>query len=524
MWRLTHGGWNRGAREPQPEGRVPGRSSFCSLRSMDRAGIFAYPRQDALAGIVVFLVALPLCLGIAVASGVPPVSGLVAGIVGGIAIPLISRSPLSVSGPAAGLIAIVLFEIERLGGVNAFMTAVALAGVMQIALGLLRTGKFSALVPGSVVKGMLAAIGITITLKQVPVVFGATGSIASIPDSMHRGATLIGLASLAVLLVWKHTPLVRLPMVPSALVVVVAASLGAGLLPEAWRLGADQFVNVPTGGFDGLRSALPLPDWSVLGSSGVWIAAATIAVVASIETLLSCQAVDRLDPLKRRTPPDRELVAQGVGNAISGALGGLPVTAVIVRSGANVAAGARERLSAIVHALLLLICVLALPDVLNHIPQACLAAVLVQVGLNLAKPSLFIEQRRLGMDQLVPFLVTIVAVLATDLLKGVVVGIVVGVVVALRKAATSSIERTDHPDGSITLRLRRDGTFIMKPALVDAFAAIPARARVTFDANGEPIDQDVREAIAGFVDDAPNRGISVSLVGVDLTGVTTGGH
>jgi MFS superfamily sulfate permease-like transporter len=306
--------------------------------------------------------------------------------------------------------------------------------------------------------------------------------------------------------------------------VVVAASLGAVLLPEEWRLGADQFVSVPTGGFDGLRSALPLPDWSVLGSSGVWIAAATIAVVASIETLLSCQAVDRLDPLKRRTPPDRELVAQGVGNAISGALGGLPVTAVIVRSGANVAAGARERLSAIVHALLLLICVLALPDVLNHIPQACLAAVLVQVGLNLAKPSLFIEQRRLGMDQLVPFLVTIVAVLATDLLKGVVVGIVVGVVVALRKAATSSIERTDHPDGSITLRLRRDGTFIMKPALVDAFAAIPARARVTFDANGEPIDQDVREAIAGFVDDAPNRGISVSLVGVDLTGVTTGGH
>lgn len=492
---------------------------------MDRHGLFAYPRQDTLAGIVVFLVALPLCLGIAVACGVPPVSGLVAGIVGGIAIPLISRSPLSVSGPAAGLIAIVLFEIERLGGVNAFMTAVALAGILQIALGLLRTGKFSALVPGSVVKGMLAAIGITITLKQLPVVVGSDGGLDSIPGSMHAGATAIGVGSLAVLFAWKHTPLARLALVPPALVVVVAASIAASMLDGGgWSLSEAQFVQVPTGGFEGLRAALPLPDWSVVGSSGVWVAAATIAVVASIETLLSCQAVDRLDPLKRRTPPDRELVAQGVGNAISGALGGLPITAVIVRSGANVAAGARERLSAIVHALLLLGCVLALPGVLNHIPQACLAAVLVQVGLNLAKPSLFNEQRRLGMDQLVPFLVTIGAVLATDLLKGVVVGIVVGVVVALRKTAKASIERTDHPDGSITLRLRRDGTFIMKPALVEAFARVPSGARVTFDADGEPVDQDVREAIAGFVEDAPNRGITVSVVGVDLAGVTVGGH
>ncbi len=492
---------------------------------MHRTGLFAYPRQDALAGIVVFLVALPLCLGIAVACGVPPVSGLVAGIVGGIAIPLISRSPLSVSGPAAGLIAIVLFEIERLGGINAFMTAVALAGAMQVALGLLRTGKFSALVPGSVVKGMLAAIGITITLKQLPVVFGASGGLGSIPGSMHTGATVIGLASLAILMGWKHTPLARLALVPPALVVVVAASLAATMLAgDGWRLGAEHFVNVPTGGFDGLRSALPLPDWSVLGTSAVWIAAATIAVVASIETLLSCQAVDRLDPLKRRTPPDRELVAQGVGNAISGALGGLPVTAVIVRSGANVAAGARERLSAIVHALLLLGCVLFLPHLLNHIPQACLAAVLVQVGLNLAKPSLFVEQRRLGIDQLLPFLITIAAVLATDLLKGVIVGIVVGVIVALRKQAKASVERIDHADGSITLRLCRDGTFIIKPALVEAFAKVPDGARLTFDAHGEPVDQDVREAIAGFVEDAPNRRITVSVVGVDLAGVSASGH
>ncbi len=491
---------------------------------MVRTGIFAYPRQDFLAGIVVFLVALPLCLGIAVASGVSPVSGLVAGIIGGIAIPLISRSPLSVSGPAAGLIAIVLFEIQRLEGINAFMTAVALAGAMQVAFGLLRLGKFSALVPGSVVKAMLAAIGITITLKQLPVLFGAAGGLASIAGTLHPGATVIGVASLAVLLGWKHTPLARFALVPPALVVVVGASAVSLMLKgEGWALKTSQLVNVPTGGFDGLRAALPHPDWSVLGSSAVWIAAATIAVVASIETLLSCQAVDRLDPLKRRTPLERELVAQGVGNLLSGVCGGLPITSVIVRSGANVAAGGRERLSAILHSMLLLGCVLLLPDVLNHIPQACLAAVLVQVGLNLAKPSLLAEQRRLGLDQLVPFLVTVSAVLATDLLKGVVIGVVVGVLVALRKTAKTCLERTTQPDGSIFLRLRRDGTFIIKPTLVEAFDKIPSGARVIFDASGEPIDQDVREAIAGFVEDALHRDIQVSLVGVDLAGATAGG-
>jgi len=493
---------------------------------MTRSGIFAYPKQDSLAGVVVFLVALPLCLGIAVASGVSPVSGLVAGIVGGIAIPPISRSPLSVSGPAAGLIAIVLFEIERLGGVNSFLTAVVLAGAMQVAFGLLRLGKFSALVPGSVVKAMLAAIGITITLKQLPVLFGATGGIVSIAGTMHPGATLLGVASLAVLLGWKHTPLARFALVPPALVVVVAASVGSLMLKgEGWTLSAGQLVNVPAGGFEGLRAALPHPDWSVLGSSAVWIAATTIAVVASIETLLSCQAVDRLDPLKRRTPLERELEAQGLGNLLSGLCGGLPVTTVIVRSGANAAAGGRERLSAIVHGLLLLGCVLLLPNVLNHIPQACLAAVLIQVGLNLAKPSLLAEQRRLGSDQLVPFLVTICAVLATDLLKGVVIGVLVGVIVAVRKTVKTCIERTDQPDGSILLRLRRDGTFLIKPTLVEMFDNIPSGARVAFDVSGEPVDQDVREAIAGFVEDALNRDIRVSLVGMDLAGVSAGvGH
>jgi len=488
--------------------------------------MFSYPKADAIAGLVVFLVAVPLCLGIAIACGVPPVSGLVAGIIGGLVVPFISQSPLSVTGPAAGLTSIVLAEVSRLGSLELFLTATILAGALQVGLGVLKSGRFAALVPSAVIKGMLAAIGITIIMKQLPVAVGSAGGLGTLVSGHRPGAALIALLSLTVLYGWKKTPLGRYALLSPALVVVVVASMVAAALAGSplWALTEAHYVAIPLGGATALWDALPRPDWGGLTSPAVWTAAATVAIVASIETLLSLQAVDRLDPLKRYSPPDRELLAQGAANAASGFLGGLPVTAVIVRSGANVAAGARERMSAIVHALLLLGCVLFLPHVLNHIPQACLAAVLVQVGLNLAKPSLFAEQRRLGLDQLVPFLITIAAVLATDLLKGVIVGIVVGVVVALRKQAKASVERIDHADGSITLRLRRDGTFIIKPALVEAFAKVPEGARVTFDAHGEPVDQDVREAVAGFVEDAPNRGITVSVVGVDLAGVGTGGH
>lgn len=491
---------------------------------MQPAGILAHPREDTLAGIVVFLVALPLCVGIAAACGVPPVSGLVAGIVGGMVVPLFSRSPLSVSGPAAGMVAIVLLETTRLGGMRAFLVAVVLAGVLQMAMGVLRTGKYAALVPSSVVKGMLAAIGITIVVKELPALVGAQGGVGSMLAQWHPGAAAIGLGSLVLLRVWHRLPFGRSRLLPPALAIVVLGGLAGWLLEGArWGLGPAQLVHVPVGGFDGLHAELSSPDWSVLQSPPVWGAAATIAVVASIETLLSCQAVDRLDPLRRRTPPDRELIAQGIGNAATGLLGGLPITSVIVRGGANAAAGARGRLSAIVHGFLLLGFVVFFPETLNHIPQACLAAVLIQVGLGLAHPTLFIEKSKRGLDQLAVFVATIAGVLATDMLIGVLIGVGVAIAVAVRRATKASIERIDHGDGSVTLRLRR-ATFLVKPALLEALARVPAGSTVTIDTSGEHVDHDVREALGVFLFEAPNRDITVRLVGIELAGVAASAH
>jgi MFS superfamily sulfate permease-like transporter len=497
--------------------------------------MFAYPKEDAVAGVVVFLVALPLCLGIAVACGVPPVSGLVAGVVGGIVVPFLSRSPLSVTGPAAGLTSIVLMEVERLGGLPPFLTAVVIAGVLQAGMGLAKAGRFATLVPGAVIQGMLAAIGATIVLKQLPTAFGVYGGTASIPGSpgladipanIHLGATLLTAISLVVLFGWKHTPMARFRLVPPALIVVVLSTV-LGLVfrdVPALALAQNHYVRVPLGGPAGLAAAIPRPDFSLLGSSEVWIAALTLAVVASIESLLSVQAVDRLDPLRRQSPPDRELVAQGVGNAVSGLLGGLPVTSVIVRSSANVAAGGRERLAAVFHGVLLGVAVLVAGSLLNQIPLACLAAVLLQVGFNLCKPATFAAQAKLGRVQFLPFLATIGAVLATDLLKGVIVGIAIGVIFVLHQNAQGAVVREDEPDGTARIRFRRDGTFLVKPALVTVLGAVTEGTRVVIDGRGEYLDHDVKEAIAGFLADAPSRGIHARVEGVELAGVGAGGH
>lgn len=483
--------------------------------------MFAYPKNDLVAGLVVFLVALPLCLGIAIASGVPPLSGLVAGVVGGLVIPLISRSPLSVSGPAAGLTSIVVAEVHHLG-LPAFLAAVVLAGAMQIAFGVLRTGRFSNLVPSAVIKGMLAAIGATIILKQIPTAAGVK-ALGQLGDA-HLGSTIIAAVSVAVLFAWRASPLGRIQWLPPALIVVglgtAMAAAFAGV--PSLALAPAQFVSVPEGGIGELVAALPRPDLGSLASEATWIAAITIAIVASLETLLSVQAVDRLDPLHRKSPPDRELVAQGVGNLVSGLLGGLPMTAVIVRSGANVAAGGRERLSAVVHALLLLVAVLGLGPLLNQIPLACLAAVLIQVGLGLCRPALFREQWRLGFDQFAPFAITVAAILYEDLLIGVSIGVVVGVLFVLRQNARGSVQASVDA-GRHLVRLRRDGTFVTKPAIQAALDAVPERGHVVFDATGEYVDHDVKELLATFAMDAERRGIRLELVGIDLGGVAGGG-
>ena len=486
--------------------------------------LFGYPKDDAVAGVVVFLVALPLCLGIAVACGVPPVSGLVSGIVGGLVVPFISRSPLSVTGPAAGLTSIVLAEVVHLGGLPEFLTAVMLAGLLQAGFGLLRAGRYAALVPSAVIKGMLAAIGITIVWKQLPVAFGATGGLMDIATQLHPGSALIAAVSLAVLYGWRLTPLARVKLLSPALVVVALASLVAAALDGgALALGPTQFVSVPLGGLDALWAALPRPHLAAALHPATWVTASTIAVVASIETLLSLQAVDRLDPLRRHSPPDRELLAQGAANVVAGFVGGLPVTAVIVRSGANVAAGGRERLSALVHGMLLLVAVVAFGTLLNRIPLAALAAVLVQVGLNLCKPALFSTQAKLGVTQLLPFALTIVSVLAFDLLKGVVVGVVIGIGFVLYENSRRAVLAEKDAKGVWRLRFRRDGTFVSKPGIVDVLDDVDDGEAVVIDGGGQYVDHDVKEVLANFVADAAHRRISVSIVGIDMTHAQAGG-
>ena len=489
---------------------------------MHKASIFAAPQKDLIAGIVVFLVALPLCLGIAVACGVPPISGLIAGAIGGLVVPLISRAPLSVSGPAAGLTSIVLLEVGRIG-LNQFLAAVVFAGVIQFVFGAVRAGRFSALVPSPVIKGMLAAIGITIVYKQLPVAFGFDGKVSEIPARMEMGSALLAALSLFILYGWKHTPLAKFRFLSPALVVVVLTSVLAASGIGLFSVSDAGLVNVPLGGISGLLSALPRPDFAGISSADFWVAAATVAVVASIETLLSIQAVDRLDPLRRHSPPDRELLAQGVANTLSGLAGGLPVTSVIVRSGANVAAGGVERLSALFHGVLLLTSVLVAGPLLNKIPLAGLAAVLIQVGLNLCRPSMFLGQFRLGISQLLPFLATITAVLALDLLKGVIVGMILGVVFVLQQNVRDAVVKDILDDGVVRLKFRRDATFLTKPALMSYLDELDDGARVVIDATGEFVDHDVKEALATFLLDAPHRRLQVSVVGLDLAGVGAGG-
>ena len=353
--------------------------------------------KDLSAGVVVFLVALPLCLGIALASNAPLISGLIAGIVGGLIVSWISGSHTSVSGPAAGLTAIVFAQIEKLGSYEAFLGAVILAGVLQLVMGWLRAGSLAAFFPSSVIKGLLAAIGIILILKQIPHLFGHDpdwmGDMSFMqPDGentfsellatrfdIHIGATFVGLFSLLLLIFWDKTPLKRIP-VPAPLVVVLLG-IGAVMLleprAEVWSIGSNHLVQVPvSNGLGGLFQSLPSPDYSKMLSTAVLLGAVTIAIVATLETLLNLEAVDKLDHQQRVSPPNRELVAQGTGNIVSGFLGGLPITSVIVRSSVNIASGGQTRLSCFIHGVFLLTTVAFFPYLLNRIPLSCLAAIL----------------------------------------------------------------------------------------------------------------------------------------------------
>lgn len=495
---------------------------------MNLRAFFSTFQRDLLAGTVVFLVALPLCLGIANASGVEPFAGLVSGIVGGLVVAVLSGSRLSVSGPAAGLVVIVVDGIAQLGSFSAFLLAVLLSGAIQFGFGMLKAGRFAAYVPSPVIKGMLAAIGVLLIVKQFPLALGLfsanapAGSVTAPLGSISPAACVITLLSLAILVGWetralRRFRLVRLVPAPLAVVLLgIGATLLLGLLAPSFAPPAEHRVALPSiESFGALRLALEWadfgPHFAQLVNPDVWRVAITLAIVASLETLLSLEAVEQIDPARRAAPPDRELKAQGVGNLIAGAIGGLPITSVIVRSSANVHAGAQSRLSAIIHGVLLLVSVFLLTSIINLIPLACLAAILIFTGVKLAKPSLFVGIARQGFAPFAPFIVTLVGVLATDLLIGIVLGVLCSVLLALYENLRSPIVLAQHGDHYL-LSFRKDVSFLGKVPLKHYLQQIPDGATLIVDATrADFVDHDVRELLDTFVAGAPRREIAVEV-------------
>lgn len=516
-----------------------------------RSRLSATWRHDLPAGIVVFLVALPLCLGVALASGAPLLAGLITGIVGGVIVSRLSGSQLLVSGPAAGLTAIVLAAITELGSFQIFLVAVVLAGALQLALGVLRAGIIGYFFPSSVIRGMLAAIGVILILKQLPYALGAGvvpfesdafkqpeggNSITAIIGALGSALPLavgLSITSLLILIFWgRLAPAGLRKLVPAPLVVVLLGVLGAAsaaAFAPALALPASAMVTLPTASSLGeLASLLSFPDWSAIGNPTVWKIAVTIGIVASLETLLSLEATDKLDPWKRTAPANRELFAQGVGNMLAGAVGGLPMTGVIVRSAANVGAGARSAWSSFFHGVLLLVAVVAIPTLLNRIPLAVLAAILLHTGFKLAHPNQLRDAWHLGAKYLVPFVVTVGAILATDLLVGICIGLVVGTFFVLKDdyghAYSYDVEESaDHR--RVRLTLAEQVTFLNKARINQALHDLPHGSAVTVDATrSKHIDHDVVELLHDFEQNARARGITLRMLGVPALAVVGGSH
>lgn len=495
-------------------------------------------KTDLAAGVVVFLVALPLCLAIAVASGASPFAGVIAGVVGGIVVGLISNSQLSVTGPAAGLTAIVLTAITDLGAYDIFVLAVVIAGIIQLLLGFAKAGSLSNYFPSSVIEGMLTAIGIIIILKQIPHAFGydadpegdldfiePTGhnmldTLASSINNIHAGALLITAICLGILIAWEQIPsLKKIKLIPPALVAVVA---GIGLnqifmaTDSSLAVLSGHLVKLPA--LSEIENSFTFPNFKAIGNPLVWVTALTIAIVASIETLLCIEATDKLDPYKRFTNTNTELKAQGIGNIVSGLLGGLPLTSVVVRSTANINSGAKTKISTIMHGSLLLICVLAIPALLNQIPLAALAAILLMIGFKLAKPSLFVKMWKSGKKQFLPFAVTVIGVIFTDLLKGVSAGLIVSIFLVLRENLKVAyyFEKSDHAsDKPFIMTLAQEVSFLNKAAIKRSLYKLPENSRVLIDAtNAAYIDFDVLNTIKEFKNiGSKENNITVELIG-----------
>ena len=491
--------------------------------------------HDLSAALVVFLVALPLCLGIALASGAPLFSGLIAGVVGGIVVGLLSGSPLSVSGPAAGLTAVVYAAISTLGSYDAFLLSVCFAGILQLALGFVKAGSIGNFFPVSVVKGLLAAVGLILILKQIPhavgydmnfegdenfIQRGGGNTFSGVLDAWNAltpGAMMIGLLSLLILFLWEK-PLRKnhkfFGLLPGSMVVVAFSILLNSLFYQyfpALQLEKNQLVSVPLLSESGLSSFFTLPDFSRWADVRIYTTALTIAIVASLETLLSIEASDKLDPYRRITPLNRELKAQGVANAVSGFLGGLPITSVIVRSSANVHAGARTKAATITHSVILLFAIVVIPGVLRMIPLACLAGLLISVGYKLAKPELFQEMYKKGIAQFLPFLTTVVMILLTDLLQGVCWGIVVAVFFILKTNFHQSMILVNN-GSSYLLKFTKDVSFLSKSTLRNIFLKIPPNSKMIIDGSDSLfMDQDIMETISDFMKSSEASNIDVEL-------------
>ena len=506
-----------------------------------RPSLAASWRADVPSSIVVFLVAVPLCLGIALASGAPLFSGVISGIVGGVVVGSLSGSSLMVSGPAAGLSAIVMTAIATLGSFRAFLATVVVAGMLQVVLAACRAGIVGYYFPSSVIRGMLTAIGLILILKQVPHALGydadfegdeafmqanAENTFSAIMNAASRvepAAVLLSALGLLLLVTWDRGPMRRLRLFPGALAAVLLGIVGQRVLPlfnPAFQLGPEHLVGLPVPRSLSEAAALfATPDWSALLRPEAWQIAFTLAVVASLETLLTLDATDRMDRYKREAPTDRELAVQGAGNVLAGFLGGLPITGVLVRSAANVDAGAQTKLSAVIHGLLMAAAVFLVPVFLNMIPLASLAAVLIYTGVKLAQPRSVRHTWNQGRTQFLPFLVTVVAILLTDLLIGVLVGLAVGFLFVLFDQLRYPCYTVVSGAGAVLkrVRLHEQVTFLNKASLAQLLDEMPTRSRIELDGSHcRHIDHDVLEFISDFRQTAALREIDFRIVGIAL--------
>ena len=506
---------------------------------------FSFNRADLLSGMVVFLVALPLCLGIAVASGAPPFAGIIAGIIGGLIVAPLSGSPLGVSGPAAGLAVIVYGAIEQLGAYPTFLAAVVVAGVVQVLLGVLKAGVIGYYFPSSVIKGMLSGIGIIIFLKQIPHAFGydadPEGDMSFIQQDGHNtfsefkymleaispSATLIAVLGLLIMILWERPFMKKLSfttIIQGPLVAVVTGILLKLYFDgkEGWELIGDHLVSLPeTEGLSGFIGQFSTPDFSAFLNPAIYTIGITMAVVASLETLLCVEATDKLDPYKRVTPTNRELLAQGAGNILSGLVGGLPITQVIVRSSANIQSGGRTKASATLHGALLLISAFAIPSILNLIPLAALAAILLIVGYKLAKPNMIVGMWKKGSNEFIPFAVTVVGIVLTDLLTGIALGLVVAIVSILWdnfKVPYKFDIRNYNVGAPIKIEFSEVVSFLNKASIQQTLNTIPPNSTVLLDASQTlRMHPDVHEIIQEFKVNAATKDITLELIGFEAT-------